>query len=42
MSHLKVAVSLSVEVNENINLGYNQDQGFRVRVWFRATLLCLI
>ena len=33
-------------VNEIINLSYSQDQGysysFRVRVWFRAILLCLI
>ena len=37
--------SHSAEVNENINLGYSQDQctaSFRVRVWFRAILLCLI
>ena len=37
--------SHSAEVNENINLGYSQDQGtpsFRVRVCFRAILLCLI
>ena len=36
----------SAEVNENINLGYSQDDrvtpSFRVRVWFRAILLCLI
>ena len=25
---LKVARSLSAEVNENINLGYSQDQGY--------------
>ena len=37
--------SHSAEVNENINLRYSQDQGtpnFRVRVCFRAILLCLI
>ena len=30
------------EFNKNINLAYSQDQGFRVRVCFRAILLCLI
>ena len=35
----------SVEVKQNLNLSYSQDQGYlkvRVRVCFRASLLCLI
>ena len=42
---LKVAARHLVEVNKNINQDYSQDQGCpcdRVRVCFRASLLCLI
>ena len=40
--HLRWHGSHSAEVNENINLGYGQDQSFRVRVCFRAIMLFLI
>ena len=39
---LKWHTSVLVEVNENANLGYSQDQGtptFKVMVSFRAILL---